>query len=81
MSAADIHRLQTALATVLRGDDARDALDGLGYAAEFGDGGVLRRVLSEELRRTAPVVVAERVQRSASSGGLTELNIFSSVRS
>lgn len=81
MSAADVRRLQAALATVLRGDDARAALDGLGYAAEFGDGEVLRRVLFEELRRTAPVVVAERVQGSDSSGGLTALNIFSSVRS
>lgn len=60
MSAADIHQLQNALMSALRTDDARDALAGLGYVAEFGDGSVLRRALLDELDRTVDNIAATR---------------------
>lgn len=81
MNASAVMRVRDALAAVLRGDDARIALTGLGYIAEFGGGDVVQSALREELRRTGDAVATATVQRSASSGGLTALNIFSRVRS
>ncbi|MGA0023604.1 MAG: tripartite tricarboxylate transporter substrate-binding protein [Burkholderiales bacterium] len=78
---AQIMRLRAALAVVLRGSDARDALAGLGYVAEFGDERTLQTALHEELRRSGDAVAALPVQRSISSGGFTALNILSRVRS
>lgn len=60
MAAADLRQLQNALMKALQTQDARDALAGLGYVAEFGDGSVLRRALLEELDRTADNNAATR---------------------
>jgi len=64
-----VARLQKALRDALQSRDAQESLSGIGYSAAYGDGETLRRELLEEKRR---IESTKQIQRSASSGGLTE---------
>lgn len=75
-------RWRSVLAAALRTSDAQQSWSALGYVAEFGDAARLHSVFMEQGRAGAGRGTATAARENQdSSGGFTERNIFSNVRS
>ncbi len=80
MARVTVARLQSTLAAALGSKEVQHDWAALGYIAAYGDAAALQQALRDE-QHWAAGGDAATVGRQDSSGGFTERNIFSSVRS